>query len=479
MKLAHQLVVCLSIAAGALVSCTLLLDDDLAGGTDPPPIPDATAPVDSPVVESDGGFPAEIGNGTGRNGPLVVSGEQKVNAYAALQADVTAGSTSIETAGPTGWGADDVVLVWETTGLTLPASTSEEPIDAKPLTVGRYELVRLRAVTGSKLELARPLAHAFRAGAGQVVRVPEHTDVTIPPGAVLRADPWDGTRGGVVALLATGKIQLDGVIDVDARGFRGGRGYLNGGLIGCLALEGKPRDGYGAKGEGLTPSGYGGLGDAGDSPGGRSVHTNGGGGGNCHNAGAGGGGNGGNGGRGGRAYYDLGGEDNGGYGGRAIVFTPATQLVLGGGGGSGDADDTPGETPGIGANGGGAVLLRASLILVNGNLTARGAEAASIASNGGGGGGAGGTIALFGTTRIACSGTVAATGGKGGSVTLRKGMGPGGGGGGGFVSLQSPAIECVPDVSPGESGTTTPVDGGLGPSYGATNGIAGKVVTSP
>lgn len=477
-----------ALFASAGVACSLLLDDDGFTGA-PDTLPDGAPRDDSsagdggsdaPVVVDPG---ADIGNGSGRNGPLVVANETSVNTYAPLSADAPAGATTIETDVAPGWIADDVVMLWETTGLPAITSGATTNVDLGSGNVGRYELGRITKAepkgTGAVFTLAKPLVSPFRVGAAQIIRVPEHTDITIAVSGALRPLAWDGRVGGIVAILATGKIQIDGAIDVEGRGFRGGLPYRNTTFSDCPALDGVPAQGYAAKGEGLSPSGYSTPPDAGAARGGFGSVANGGGGGNCHNAGGGGGGNGGAGGKGGRAWTSSSYADVGGFGGGAVTTSIVDHVVLGGGGGAGDSEDSPGEITTGGAAGGGVVFARAATVIATGTVSAKGASAATGDKNGGGGGGAGGTISIRATQRITCGVAMIASGGNG-SSTVNKGTGPGGGGGGGQVLLAAPTIECTPSVAAGTSGTGNDVDGGAyAPNHGAKDGLAGKVVTAP
>lgn len=81
------------------------------------------------------------------------------------------------------------------------------------------------------INLSAPLQNAFftrAAGVGvnkqafQVIRVPQYANLTLNAGLTVR--PWNGSIGGVVALDATGDLNLNGqTIDGTGRGFRGGR----------------------------------------------------------------------------------------------------------------------------------------------------------------------------------------------------------------------------------------------------------------
>ncbi|AKU96141.1 hypothetical protein AKJ09_02805 [Labilithrix luteola] len=319
-----------------------------------------------------------------------------------------------------------------------------------------------------RLELSAPLSRPFKARGAQVVRVAEYTDLTIQISGKLTATPWDGHRGGIIAVFVNGAMQVDGTIDVDTCGLRDGVSYANTGLYDCGAtLDRVPIAGFAAKGEGLVTMQYRGEGD-GDpaaAPGGRGNGTNGGGGGQCHNAGAGGGGNGGAGGVGGREFSsDADGGAYGGLAGSALLYSVKERLVLGGGGGAGDRHKSIDTSGGRGA---GAMLIRARSLKVTGDIHANGGSAGQTAHDGSGGGGAGGTIALFVTETASCDKVLRANGGAGGSTTMAQ-VGPGGGGGGGHVYLQSTNNGCSFEVKSGIAGIQANPNALDGPHYGAT-----------
>ncbi len=63
------------------------------------------------------------------------------------------------------------------------------------------------------------------AHAAQILVVPQHTRVLIPMNARLRARRWDGSTGGILALVASEEIVVQGGrIDADGAGYRGGPG---------------------------------------------------------------------------------------------------------------------------------------------------------------------------------------------------------------------------------------------------------------
>jgi uncharacterized repeat protein (TIGR01451 family) len=339
----------------------------------------------------------------------------------------------------------------------------------------------------------------------QVIRVPQYTSATLS--STLTASPWDGSKGGVLAIDVAGTLTLGGTVSVDGLGFRGGAGRkLSGGSgAGTDYLTLATNAANGAKGEGIagTPqyvyyagavvnSGLEGYPNGSMA---RGAPGNGAGGGtdanpasNNENTGGGGGGNGGAGGKGGSSWNSN--LPVGGSGGSAFPATQA-RLTMGGGGGAGSTNDGSSEpntnTTGInssGSTGGGIVIVRAAEVVGTGTITANGADALNAGRDGGGGGGAGGTVVVVSKFGNLSGLTVNANGGKGGNAwasspggtcpggTACNWHGPGGGGGGGVVLLSSPAGAM--NANGGANGTTT----ADAVAFGATAGAAGVTSTS-
>ena len=394
--------------------------------------------------------PDAFGLGNGQHGSLRVgSAGFVINDATALTAEASAGATELSVADASAFHAGELVLVLqmgeELSFDALRAAVDE--LDARGSGAGRWELARLSEVSAGVLRLRAPLVRRF-AAVSQVVRVPEYTDVRISNSGTLRARPWDGRSGGVLAFLSTGTVFNHGALDVDGLGFRGGSAETGvaGALYDCAAQDGTAPSGGGArKGEGLA-----GLGEA--IPGsGYGRLANGGGGGNCHDAGGGGGGHVGQGGQGGRSSQEAAERDVGGRGGSALRYERTEErLLLGGGGGAG----IEGSSGGVG---GGIVFVRTREIQgpkPRGFITANGlaAPSASGLHGGGGGGGAGGTVHVRLAERLGCT-VLSANGGVGASSDTS----PGGGGGGGLLFIQAergvPA-DCTATVSAGLSGYT-------------------------
>jgi len=211
------------------------------------------------------------------------------------------------------------------------------------------------------------------------------------------------------------------------------------------------------------------------------------GGGNNQHVGGGGGTNYGAGGRGGiqtgqscnGANYGIGGEAVSSYGYTSIT----NKIFLGGGGGSGHANNPEG-TPG--GNGGGIIYIKCNQLVGNGqSITANGAQGINSSipppnptnasrGDGAGGGGAGGTV-LLNVTGYSGSVTVEARGANGNNSGFQAQCpGPGGGGGGGVIWYAG-AVPGTTNVNGGSAGVITSTSPCNGTSNGGTAGGNGTV----
>ncbi|MDY7229133.1 Ig-like domain-containing protein [Hyalangium rubrum] len=491
------------------------------------PEPAAAPRQETPLVGDDGEVTVTL--------PGVV-----LNRYAVLAANAAAGSTRLEltniqdldhpTFGPLGIG--DLVLIIQMQGASIDTSDSAAYGAITNLHgAGFHEFAVVRGVENNTVTLAcNGLEHSYSvAGRTQVVRVPQLTNLFVESGGTVVAAPWDGLRGGVVAIHVAGVTNLSGSIDVSGQGFRAGaRENTSGDANTLISLYRSSDAAAGAeKGEGI----------AGDSTVydtlggryGRGAPANGGGGGNSHNAGGGGGSNGNNsqpwdgqgvmsgsvpgalawqldpgfisngnartndsgGGRGGYTYstvnadaFNVGPNDAawggnsrsevGGLGGRPLNNEPGSRLFLGGGGGAGDGNNNAGAA---GGNGGGLVYLISSTVSGEGQVLANGSSAQNTTgshNDAPGGGGAGGSIVILSSDLSGVS--VEANGGRGGNqlITSDEAEGPGGGGGGGYIALRGGTGST--SVLGGFSGTSTSSSVTEFPANGATAGGTGQVV---
>jgi hypothetical protein len=317
--------------------------------------------------------------------------------------------------------------------------------------------------------------------------------------------PWDGEKGGVLAINVEGNLILNDSINASGMGFRGGFMGSSGSTSfgsGCVTsdnLDFGPLppyathdNGTGAgarfaqsacKGEGIADfqtTHYRGKGR----------WSNGGGAGLRGEAGGGGGGNYGAGGIGGRhgsaAIFGCTSANGSGRGAFGLSsfgydFFNNDRIFLGGGGGGGHAYNSTYNSAANnhgGRPGGGIIIISAQQIIGNGyGIKASGDNAPQIAGDGTSGGGGGGVIILD-CDSYSGNLLLEAKGGAGGNnnraTTAREG--PGGGGGGGVVWLSTGSVP---------SGVTVNVSGGIngvninnnGPdAYGAAPGEAGAVL---
>ena len=429
-----------------------------------------------------------FGLGNGHSGAYVAAAaDEVINAYAPLTADALLSATQVTISGKlgaaAGFAAGDLVMVWQATGyVDADAPTGSQAtvnLDSvgKPIPVGRFELARVAMVTATTLTFTKPLTQAFAKDFTQVLTVPEYTTMTVPAGTGPAALAWQtagtGVAGGIVAFLARGAATINGHVNADARGFRGGKLDANTDVkLMCAAADGIESDGYAAKGEGVVATEFGGV-----THGGKGNRANGAGGGNCAENGGGGGGNAGAGGTGGNSIV-VGGT-GGGLGGARLDYSLLTRLDMGGGGGAGEQKNGVGSGGGAG---GGVVFARVQSLAGGGQLTANGATAANagiaanLESDGAGGGGAGGSILVRAVGNVTCAAaqTKGGDGGKTGVVNIGA-FGPGGGGSGGRVLIQAKdTAGCPVTVTPGAAGAA-----GAGGSNGATAGAAGAGGPAP
>jgi MYXO-CTERM domain-containing protein len=478
----------------------------------------------------------------GRDGTRTISAaDTVVNAYAVLNAGVSAGATAITVSDvatlATGFSAalakGDLLLIIQMAGATINVTDTINygSVTASTLgSAGRYEFAGVESVNSNQITLACPLKNDYTvSGKVQVIRVPQYTTLTIAAGGSITAPAWDGQTGGVVAVHAETTLQLDGMIDVSAKGFRGGAVHDSSDVTGATPIFRSLDATLGAeKGEGIAGS-QADYQNTLNGRYGRGAPANGGGGGDSHNAGGGGGANArsgsawsgqgvmlatvvgaaawlldpaaianGNartnsegGGRGGYSYSNaaqdpltvgpgnaLWAGDNrreiGGLGGHPLDNDPTARLFMGGGGGAGDGNNT---AAGRGGNGGGLVFVIAGAVAGAGSMRANGEAGANSSGSPGdapGGGGGGGTVVVHAVSITGIS--ISVDGGAGGNHTNSGGNseveGPGGGGGGGYIAVSggTPTLSAAG----GLGGTTNRSGMSAFPSDGATAGNAGQ-----
>lgn len=297
--------------------------------------------------------------------------------------------------------------------------------------VGCWELNKAVSDFGggtATYQLSRPLRCNYVSNSSnhaQIQRVPQYTNCPVS-GVVTPLSAWNGSWGGIFAVMCNDTMNLTGSINGLGYGFSGGaRGeyptYMYAGQGESFNQAGSYN--YIANGGG----GGGGQGDYGSCGGSMACVGSGGGGGGYGTNGANGSSNGGT-----PRQPGLGG---GTYG--SADLSSAIHFGSGGGGGGPDnASDAPG---GHGGNGGGIVFISALNLNVSGTIGANGANGQTqpgsddASRSGGGGGGSGGAIALRGYNINVGSGMVTASGGIGAPGNSNKGAPYGGTGGNGGV----------------------------------------------
>ncbi|WP_257451725.1 adventurous gliding motility protein AgmC [Archangium lipolyticum] len=410
-----------------------------------------------------------FGLGNGQHGSLQVRDPGIViNASTALAAMSPVGATELSVEDASAFAAGELVLVLQVGERLSLEQSRVDALDLEGSRTGRWELARLAGVSTGMLRLSAPLVNDFTLPS-QVVRVPEHTDVRVSSTGSLRAPPWNGRSGGVLAFLASETVFNQGSLDAEGTGFRGGEAEKDVALYlyDCAEQDGPATRGGGArKGEGFVSIPFDALSH------GYARFANGGGGGNCHDAGGGGGGHIGRGGQGGRSSQEALERDVGGRGGMALRYSSSVErLLFGGGGGAGI------EGSGGGA-GGGIVFVRAREIQgprPRGIITANGlaAPSATTLHGGGGGGGAGGTVHVRVAEKLGCT-VLSAKGGVGADSDTS----PGGGGGGGLLLVQAAGgvpSECAASASAGLSGYTPEGARGAEPIVAGAPEFEGRV----
>lgn len=466
-----------------------------------------------------------------------------INTYYPGAASVSAGSTSIPVGAPQGAGtaiaAGDLLLVIQmqdadinfTNNSNYGANAGNGSGYTALNNTGRYEYVR---ATGSVVAGSVPilgsgggggLVYSYRSRPAsttngqstyQVIRVPQYSTTTIS--GTVSALAWNGTVGGVVAFDAAGAVIINGTVEANGKGFRGGWGEVAGAGAGANTnyISLSTSNANGMKGEGIvgTPQRMNqpaalnaapALSATGTSLGypdganttaskSRGAPGNAGGGGqdgnaaNDQNSGGGGGGNYGSGGKGGNSWNSN--MNAGGEGGSFIAGLAFNRVVMGGGGGAGTtnnstADNTTYANPAgnacstadgrcsSGAPGGGIVIIRALSLSGGGTISVRGGTAYNVQNDSSGGGGAGGSVVL--ETKLGGVVTVDASGGDGGNAWRSSAggaanrHGPGGGGSGGFVAYAPSAMLVLGSIAGGINGKSTT----LNDDYGSTGSYGG------
>lgn len=405
-----------------------------------------------------------------------------VNQYTPiLSLEVCKNNITVEDAGQ--FNVGDTVLMVQMKGAVIDSTNTAAFGNITNIRgAGNYEYNYIKSKTGNVIELRNVLLKQYDVPVGkvQLVRVPYYINADFG-NKVLTCLPWDGNKGGVLAINVRDSLKMNANIDVSARGFMGGRPVQNTNYV-CnvdsFYVVNNDGSYAAAKGEGIVNSNrlYA-----------RGKLANGGGGANSTNSGGAGGSNGGAGGNGGKQYThpapvcspDFG---NGGVGGLSLPYSnAANKIFLGGGGGAGH--DNENQTTPAG-NGGAIVIIAANTIITNFNGIYANGEA-SVNTNSGSqedgrsGGGGGGTI-LLDYTNMPGTTTLEAKGGNGDNAPVLPPLmqhGPGGGGGGGTIWINKPLFtdNIFKTVQGGANGVCININND---AWGATAGSAGTFMNN-
>ncbi len=287
---------------------------------------------------------------------------------------------------------------------------------------GNWELNRATmdfSGNGTTVSVERPLRHSYTTSINgythqaQIVRVPQYRTCPIS-GTVTPMQPWDGTVGGIFAVMCQNQATISGAIDVVGYGFRGGASgntYQTDQWQGesILTLSNFANHYYQTPDR--TPSAQGG---------GAADNIGGGGGGAGFSAGQDG---------------DTIGGSSWGYGGIGYGTPNLSQIFFGGGGGGAATVINPAGNYATSGNGSGIAFLFAPTITISGQVRADGQTASGVQTDDNGnrrvtaGSGGGGQIYIkteniviepngiraLGGPRLAPGGSAPFAGGAGGN----------------------------------------------------------------
>lgn len=402
------------------------------------------------------GFAKSAGSGSSANSDgacSVASGTINLNTQSCSgrgTADAVNFSSTVNTTS----GSNQIILSSTPTGLTAGDQVliiNLQGTSGNYSNVGQYETKIISNINSNTLTFTQSLANSYDGTTQKIMvqRLPNYSTVTISTGAILTANSWDGTKGGVLAFYSNGSATVNGLITMTGKGYAGGVGGANG----CSnypwpTTAGDRGESYNGNNSvancnrrasvlgnfvAVTPSAGAGGGGGGSTSA------------NPRNGGGGGGGSYGT--QGGAGTNSCSGE-NGAQPGVIYGSTTLSQIYLGSGGGGGGRGVN--ATGGNGGTGGGIVFVNlgtSATISGSGTVVADGGAAGAAASSddggGGGGGGAGGSILITGGTyNILSLSSVggAKTNGTGGANGVCSPAGNGGVGGSGIIYIGSTIV---------------------------------------
>jgi hypothetical protein len=145
-----------------------------------------------------------------------------------LAGDVSSGSSSITVSDASLFHAGDNVLVIQMQiyrYITTPASPDMAVANAN---LGKYELLKIDHIVGNTVYFKTSLVNSYLSDSGaytvtntraQMVYVPSYGILTFNTGSTLKCNPWNGLKGGIVAVKAH-SIAGTGTVTASALGYR-------------------------------------------------------------------------------------------------------------------------------------------------------------------------------------------------------------------------------------------------------------------
>ncbi|MBN2723346.1 MAG: hypothetical protein JXR95_04675 [Deltaproteobacteria bacterium] len=255
--------------------------------------------------------------------------------------------------------------------------------------VGKFEIRTIQTIDGNTLNLDSYLENTYTLSneITTIVRITQLGELRITSGGILTVPDWDGETGGILAIMVSGPLYIDGKIDLSGKGLRGGSQVQSPGSCPAESFVSESGEGRlsGWPENQMSCSDFSEFGN-----GGMGCDFC------CAGNGAGGGGNitSGSDGTDRTTYTDL--RCGYGTGGEAAPFSTEDRLLFGSGGGTSIDRDGGLIT---GGNGGGIVLILANeLTSLNGEIISDGFDGYSCLCqsdyNFASGAGAGGTIMI-------------------------------------------------------------------------------------
>ena len=150
-----------------------------------------------------------------------------INQYTKLVYIECTNNSAIQVENPRGFHVGDKILIVQMQGAAADRrDTSTFGSITANNNAGNYEIATIDEIHGYTFILHYELARTYTlSGIVQVVRVPTYVNVVVSD--TLKALPWNGSTGGVLALIATGQIVMNADMDVTGCGFREGRDYAS------------------------------------------------------------------------------------------------------------------------------------------------------------------------------------------------------------------------------------------------------------